>query len=259
MCILRGARIVPALALAGLVSGQAGPALGAARVQADRPALSAPAVANLIVTDIYGAGFAVTFTTRLPVTGALVYGRSPRALTSKAYDERDNGGRPPTRSTVHRVTVSGLSGGAKYYFEPVVSGVPLPASGHVPYSQALPMIRSFPPMPRNASGRVLLQNGSLPLPGSVLIIARWRNTDGSQSSAVSVFDKAAGAEPRNYDLLVGPVVNQAASDYYPITPGNSVLVVVAEGDVREHLVVGGPVTVPLSPRVTLVPDIRVAP
>jgi hypothetical protein len=228
------------------------------QLQTAQRAAASQALENLLVTDVYGGGFSVTFTTSVPSTGSVIYGTKPGALTSEALDDRDVGRKHEIKSIVHRVTISGLPGGSTCYFEPEISGRPQPGANRAPYAQSVPALRTFPPMPRDASGKVLLQNGDWPAPNTVLIIARWKNTDGSQSGALSVFDKAAGAEPRNYDMLVGPVLNRSASQYFPIIAGKSVLVVSAEGDLRGRLAVAGPVSVPLAPRVTLVPDLHLA-
>jgi hypothetical protein len=160
-------------------------------------------IQGLQVTDPADTTFAVTFITTNEQTAVVRYGASPTRLTSTALDDRDlQAGHATRRSLVHRSTLSGLKYGTTYYFEPVVNGrVQGDASGR-PFQQTTASLLA-PRIPARIHGTVETAGRSLPPPGTVLLIGRWTNADGSTSLPVSVLNDTPNGKTRagTYDIV----------------------------------------------------------
>jgi len=222
---------------------------------------SAPAgpvtVAGVQVTDLSPMGFAVVFTTNQAVAANLAVGTSTGSLSTVAYDDRDGRGPATTASTVHRFTLSGLTPGTTYYFEPVIGGTPQPGPGGAAYSRAVPNLSSPPSLPSQAMGSVLLQDGTWPLSGTVLLTGYWTNPDGSQSAPLSVLN-ATQVISGNYNYCFGTSIPlaQDGSAYFSLGK-NSVFHVSGAGDQSGQLGHGGPSSATLSSPITNLPSFRI--
>ena len=221
------------------LGGSAWPTLQRARGQsAAADVVVAPLVSNLR-TD----GFAVAYTTDGEATGALLYGLQPTALITTGYDDRDGAGPVVTRSTVHRVTLTGLQPGQAYYYEPEVDGTPQPGPDGEPYSQTLPLISTLPVGGPVARGSVGDPTGVAVAAGAGLLRGVWVNPDGGVSAPLTALTTAA-FEGRNYTLYDILMAADGAAYFTPVA--GAVLSVTAWADVRGALTSASVVTASVS-------------
>ncbi len=174
---------------------------------APTPAVSAVLPSGIgapMVTDPWNATFAVAMTTTAQMTGTLIFGTTPTALTQTAFDDRDcqivTIGQaiycdPPSgfvSSTIHRFTLnpppSGLAWNTTYYYEPVLDGQPVTNDGQ-PFSFTTLNIQGppLPPVPF-VSGYVSVATTPLTPPGTndVLTIGYYSGNEVSGGGTVTV-------------------------------------------------------------------------
>jgi hypothetical protein len=209
---------------------------------------------SVTVSSVTAAGFAVSFTTSTAAIATLSFGTSPGTLGGTTYDDRDGGGPAATRSTIHRFTLAGLTGGTTYYFEPVVNGSAQAALSCAPYQWAFHDLSGMPPFSKPVAGSVTLAGGAPPAARTVLITGYWTNSDGTQSAPVSVLSTAMSSGGLDY-LFTDDAMTLAGDAYFPVTPGASVFHVEAAGDDAGLLELGGPVSVEVATPNTIVPPI----
>lgn len=76
------------------------------------PALAAPMISHIVITNVRDVQFTVTWRTDVAATGTVHYGTTV-ALGSTANDDRG----PATSSNTHHVTVAGLAPNTTYFFD----------------------------------------------------------------------------------------------------------------------------------------------
>lgn len=72
---------------------------------------------NVKISNLSSTGFAISWTTDVPVTGFIKYSDNPTNLTLPAGDSRDQVAGSVSPYTTHYVEVSGLTADKTYYFE----------------------------------------------------------------------------------------------------------------------------------------------
>ena len=139
--------------LLAMAFGVFGPAAGGARAQT----LPAAVIRSVRVSNVRDIAFTVTWVTDVATTGQVRWGPDGAAtLTSVANDRRGDA----VQSTVHSVTVSGVSPATTYRFD-VVSGATTDASGgsHYAVTTGATLGLSSPDV---AYGTVSRRDGSIP-------------------------------------------------------------------------------------------------
>jgi len=217
-------------------------------------------VLNLQVTDLADVGFVVTFCTSSEQAGAVRYGTSQTHLTSLALDDRDvarRAARPTVRSTVHRVTLTGLRYNTTYYYEPVVDDVAIAAGpAGLLKQRTAPLLPIRPPV--TVYGTVVFGSRAAPAPGSVLLEGYWSNLAGQRSWVVSALSGAPASNGvgAQYEFL--PELLDASGGA-PFSPGaGATFHVMGEADVHARLQSCGPVSSKLGLHLTVMPALHLS-
>jgi len=225
-----------------------------------------------ILTDAGDTTFSVVLTTTAPTTGSLAFGAAANQSTGACagtvptgtvLDNRDvAGGSAATSSTIHRFTLTGLTAGTAYCYQPILNGTPEvnkdPTNPGGFFPGQTSKFGPTPPFPPKLVTGSLQSSDNTPLPtNGVLVLVtlstvntvRGGGTQTTTSVPLSLITTTQGTLPTsNYAVDV-----RLAAQYDPTTAtyslyttsGNTVATVVAFADLAQQPVPGGPVTATL--------------
>jgi hypothetical protein len=207
------------------------------------------------VTDLTDTSFAVVFTTAVEQAAGALYGTSPSSLNSTALDDRDAAAgatQPSLRSTIHRITLTGLAQRTTYYFEPLVDRVPQTDPLGQPFHQTTMPTLSIQ-MPSRVHGTVVTAVTAVPAPGTVLLLGHWVNPDGSSSWPVSALNGAAtnSSAASTYDFAPTLVLADGSGPFVPAV--SAIFTVQGSADAQGQAEVGPPASAVKGANITLMP------
>jgi hypothetical protein len=135
---------------------------------------------NVRITNITDSSFSISYSTQDQVIGSLNYGADAK-LGNPALDDRNQQTGTLTPYRIHNITVRNLTPETKYYFS-ITSGQENYLNGDKPFEVITgPKISGSPPSQNPMSGKIMLNDGSVPKETIIYVTA-----DGSQVISVPV-------------------------------------------------------------------------
>ena len=183
------------------------------------PVISRPVTRNIRVSNIRDNSFTVTWVTDIAVTGSVRWGTAAAGPVIVAPDSRGDG----LASTVHAVTVGGLSPGTRYVFD-VISGSATETSAGTHFAvTTAPTIGVSSPM--TAYGTISRRDGTEP--EDVLVHLTATSASGTSATLTRV---VTASDHRTWVLDLGSLRTSDLTALYPVTDSTTISIIADGGD-----------------------------
>jgi hypothetical protein len=177
-------------------------------------------ISKVIISDVRDISFTVSWVTDIASNGSVFWGTATPPLT-QVFDAVSS-------TTIHSVTISGLSPNHLYYFY-VQSGSDVDNNGNLYYQVTTGPTTQFPPPVGNTIwGYVYRSNGTTVVPNAIVYLQiKDANSSGSLGNSQLVSARADGNGVWSYNL--GNIRLSTFQDYFSFTYGADNLRLIGQG------------------------------